>query len=83
MKKPEPIRVPLKEVNGEYWGELQRISDGQHFICGEKVKLVKENYSFAGGHRVRLYSFRKNVHWKIPIGVELDIADVPTPQIGR
>ena len=70
------VRVPVKVVGTERWGQLSLLSDA-HLICGETVKLKDEKYSFAGQHRVRLYSFKKNVHWKIPEGVSLDITAVP------
>jgi hypothetical protein len=69
------IRVPVKIVGTERWGQLNLLGDA-HLICGETVKLKDENFSFAGQHRVRLYSFKKNVHWKIPEGIPLDVADV-------
>ena len=69
------VRVPVKVVWTERWGQLSSFGDA-HLICGETVKLKDENYSFAGGHRVRLYSFKKNVHWKIPEAISLDIAQV-------
>ena len=69
------VSVPVKTVGNERWGQLSLLGD-HHLICAEAVKLKDENFSFAGGHRVRLYSFKKNVHWKIPEGVRLDIAGV-------
>lgn len=69
------VSVPVKTVGSERWGQLSLLGD-HHLICAETVKLKDENFSFAGGHRVRLYSFKKNVHWKIPEGVTLDIAGV-------
>jgi hypothetical protein len=54
-----------------------------HLICGESVRMKDENFSFAGGHRVRVYLFKKNVHWKIPEGVSLDISSVPAAQAPR
>lgn len=69
------ISVPIKIVDGEQWGELRALGLS-HDICGERVDKRKD-LSFAGGHRVRLYTFKKNVHWKIPTGVELDITEVP------
>jgi hypothetical protein len=71
------VRVPVKIVGGERWGHLSALGDAAHFICGEDVWKKDENFSFAGGHRVRLYAFKKNVHWKIPEGVSLDISGVP------
>ena len=71
----ERIIVSVKVVNGERWGDLAVIGHA-HEICGETVKLKNENFSFADGHRVRLYTFKKNVHWKIPAGATLDITDV-------
>jgi hypothetical protein len=68
------IRVPVKSLRGERWGHLSALWES-HSICGETVH-VKENYSFAGEHRVRLYTFKKNVHWRIPDSVPLDISNV-------
>jgi len=70
------VRVPVKIVGTERWGQLSLLGD-THLICGESVNLKDASFSFAGGHRVRLYSFKKNVHWKIPEGISLDIAAVP------
>ena len=70
------VRVPVKQIGTDRWGQLSLLSDS-HLICGESVKLKNENFSFAGGHRVRLYLFKKNVAFKIPEGISLDIAAVP------
>jgi hypothetical protein len=72
---PDRVRVPVKTIGTERWGQLCLLAE-QHFICAEKVKLKDDNFSFAGQHRVRLYSFKKNVNWKIPEGIALDIAEV-------
>jgi hypothetical protein len=69
------VKVPVKIVGADRWGQLSVFGD-THFICGEKVQQKDENYSFAGQHRVRLYSFKKNVHWKIPEGIPLDVSGV-------
>jgi len=76
------VSVPTKKVNGALWGDLS-VFGNQHYICGEKVALHDEGFSFAAGHRVRLYSFKKNVHWKIPDGIALDISDVPAAEAPR
>lgn len=72
---PETITVPVKTVGGDKWGQLNVFGE-HHLICAEKVSIKEECYTFAGQHRVRLYSFKKNVHWKIPIGIQLDVAGV-------
>ena len=69
------VQVPVKVVGTERWGQLNVFGDN-HLICAESVKLKDEKFSFAGGHRVRLYSFKKNVHWKVPEGVTLDISAI-------
>jgi len=69
------VSVSIKIVNGEKWGDLAVLA-ASHDICGEKVECIDQKYSFAGQHRVRLYRFKKNVHWRIPVGVELDISQV-------
>jgi hypothetical protein len=68
------LTVPIKTVGTDRWGQLNFFGE-THLICGEWVKQ-KSDISFAGGHRVRLFSFKKNVHWKIPEGISLDVANV-------
>jgi hypothetical protein len=68
------VRVPVKMVGTERWGQLSAFGD-MHLICGESVHLKEQSFSFAGGHRVRLYSFKK-MHWRIPPGVSLDISAI-------
>jgi hypothetical protein len=69
------ISVPIKEVHGEKWGQLN-LFGVKHEICAESCKVKSEQFSFAGEHRTRLYALKSNVHWKIPEGVELDISAV-------
>ena len=72
------ISVPTRTVNGEIWGALSFLSTGPFLVCAEKVELVKEAFSFADGHRVRLYKFRKNVHFRaISDSLTLDVSAVP------
>lgn len=66
--------VPIKVVNKVDWGDLSALGV-THEIVGETVRLKNEHYSFAGGHRVRLFHFKKNVHWRIATA-EFDIAEV-------
>lgn len=68
--------VSLKDYNGDKWGDLAAIAVA-HDICGEKVSQINGNFSFIGGHRVRLYRFKKNVHWLIPKGTDFEIGDLP------
>jgi len=72
---PERVCIPVKNVNGENWAQLT-VFGNRHILCGEEMYTKRENFSFAGGHRVRLFEIRNNVHWKIPVGVKLDIAEV-------
>ena len=69
------IKIPVKKVGKDLWGELSAFGLS-HQICGESVRMTDQSFSFAGGHRVRLYAFKKNVHWKIPEGVSVDISNV-------
>lgn len=71
----EKICIPIREVRGEKWGALSYLGPN-HEIVGEDVKCVNYRYSFAGNHRVQLYRFKKNVHWRLPKGVDLDISEV-------
>jgi hypothetical protein len=69
------VRVPVRLVNNARWGALAYLGE-THEICAEKGDCIDQKFSFAGQHRVRLWRFRKNVHWKIPTGVDLDISGV-------
>jgi hypothetical protein len=71
----EFIKIPIKKVNNDRWGQLSFFGK-RHVFCGETIRLKNESYSFAGGHRVRLYSAEGNVHWLIPEGIKLDISRV-------
>ncbi len=69
------VSVPVKLVGSQKWGDLNSMGY-THQFCGEQVKCLDPKFTFAGGHRVRLYKFTKNVHWRIPDGIELDITEV-------
>jgi len=76
------ICVPVKTVNGVGWGDLS-VFCLTHEVVGETVTLLDQNFTFAGGHRVRKYKFKKNVHFKVPQGTALDISKVsagPAPR---
>lgn len=67
--------VPITVANKEDWGALNYYS-GTHLLCAESLKVVKTKFSFKGQHNVRLYRLKKNVHWKIPVGEDVDISSV-------
>jgi hypothetical protein len=69
------ICIPVKIVGSDRWGQLSAFGN-QHIISGERCDVKDQNYSFSGGHRVRLYSIKQNVHWKIPAGIQLDVSQV-------
>ena len=72
MKKT--LSFPVKKVGKDEWLDLT--AHGlSHEFCAEKSHQ-KPEYSFGGGHRVRHFAFRKNVHWLMPSGITIDIADV-------
>ena len=70
------VYVPVKAVNGENWGRLSVFGNAHLVVAEETPKQVNDSFSFAGGHRVRAWKFKKNVHWR-PIGIELEISDIP------
>lgn len=76
MTRVSSVRVPLKDFKSEKWGDLGALGHHTFEIIGEKVDKKNDKFSFLGGHRVRLYKFTKNVHFKIPAGIELDISAV-------
>ena len=65
---------PTKRVGGDTWYDLTAYGVA-HEICGETVKQ-KSDMSFTGGHRVRLYVYKKNVHWRPIQGLLIDIEEV-------
>jgi hypothetical protein len=75
------VPVPVTLRNNEKWGQLYLLAD-HHIICGEVVRQMTD-IAFENGHRVRRYSFKKSVNWKIPDGVQLDVAGVPPADAPR
>lgn len=76
------LRVPITKWDKASWGALNYFGN-THVICAERLMRGDENYTFAGGHRVRLFTVRNNVHWKIPEGIQLDISSVPSANPAR
>lgn len=72
------VRVPTVTVNGDTWGDLS-VFGVTHEICGTEARQRKD-ISHKDGHRVRVYQFKKMVHWRLPGGVDLDISDVNPPR---
>jgi hypothetical protein len=70
------LSVPIKTIGAEEWAQLSAFGK-DHIFCAEDFRVKEQNYTFAGQHRVRLISLKKNVHWKIPTGTPLDVAEVP------
>ena len=65
---------PTNRVSGDTWYDLTAYGVA-HEICGETVKQ-KNDISFVGGHRVRLFVYKKNVHWRPIQGLVIDIEQV-------
>jgi hypothetical protein len=78
---PRTIAVRIKMHGTEQWGCLDTWGNNSVDIVAETWNNVNDQYSFVGGHRVRLFRVRKNVHFKIPPGATtFDITDVvPAP----
>ena len=74
----QKVSVPVQIVNKERWGQLSFLAEAHEF-CGEKVTQLKD-MSYKNGHRVRLYRFKKNVGWRVPETVDLDITSVLPPK---
>lgn len=68
-------RIPVKEMKSGNWGDLGALGPRAFDIVGDRVDQ-KRDLSFAGNHRVRLYRFFDSVHFRIPEGIQLDIAGV-------
>jgi hypothetical protein len=78
----EVVRLPVKKWGATKWADLGSLGH-IHEIIGEKFDMKDNNYSFAGGHRVRLFKVKNNVHFKIPEGVTLDISGVTPAEAPR
>ena len=85
---PKRVTIPVKTVGSDEWAQLS-VFGKDHLVCAEEFRVKEQNYSFVGGHRVRLISLKKNVHWRVPAGTLLDLSDVqpagppPRRQAGR
>jgi hypothetical protein len=73
---PDFLRLPLVDHDKLKWGALAYFGKDHEIAC-EDFKVINQRYSFRGGHRVRLVRLKKQVYWKIPLGTNLDISDVP------
>jgi len=71
----ERICVPVIRQGGAVWAQLNYFGHS-HIVAGESCWPKKEDFSYTGGHRVRLFAIKGNVHWKVPTGFPLDIAGV-------
>lgn len=72
------VQVPIVEHDGKKWGALAHLALDHEITCESTIKCINEKYSFRGGHRVRVYKFKKQVYWKLPSqAIEIDISDVP------
>lgn len=73
----EIIKVPIVLNGTEKWGALSHLTTGAIDVVAESGGIHSEKFTFKGQHRVRLYRLKKNVHFKVPLGTELNIAAVP------
>jgi hypothetical protein len=80
MPPPDHISVRVIEHGGYRWAALSDFAK-DHEITGENCSIVDQKYSFKAGHRVRIYKIKKNVHWRLPSDVVLEITNVPPRKI--
>jgi hypothetical protein len=79
---PKHYPVPLIEHDGYSWGALSYFGNKQ-IISGESMRIDDNNYTFRGGHRVRLYEIKNNIYWRIKKGIDLDISAVEVADAPR
>ncbi|HKQ25314.1 MAG TPA: hypothetical protein VJT81_12800 [Burkholderiales bacterium] len=58
------IFVTVKKVDGRFWGELKNFGD-KHEVVAEYAKIDNEMFTFAGQHRLRHVTLKKNVNWNV------------------
>jgi hypothetical protein len=68
------IQIPTRVLRGQRWADFSFLAR-KHQLCAEGFNTLSENVSYVGGHRVRLYVLKGNVHWRVPEGV-VDITNV-------
>jgi len=79
------IIVPVRKdpASGQIWAELSAHGpSATHVVCGEHA-WQGSDVSIHGGHRVREFKFKKNVHWRIITGFDLDISTAKPPEPPR
>ena len=69
--------VPLKKFGNDLWADLGALGSRVWEVTCEKSDLKDNQYSFIGGHRVRLFKLKDNVHFKLPADFKVDIRAVP------
>lgn len=76
--------VPIAKNKNERWGDLcGAIRHHTVEIVGETWRKKKGRISFKGQHRVASYKVTRNVHFRIPDGLTLDIKGVAPAQALR
>jgi hypothetical protein len=74
------LQVRVIEYDGYKWAALADFGK-DHDIIGEAQSCINQKYSFKGGHRVRIFRIKKNVYWRLPSTITLDISDVPARRV--
>ena len=72
------VPVPIVLFGTKKWGALKYLAKS-HEIVGTTVNK-KKDMSLPNRHQVRRYTFTGQVHWKIPVGVDVDVSDITPVQ---
>jgi hypothetical protein len=76
MSETVTLQCPVRAVGSAKWLSLEFMGIKRLDVVAYTNKLTNEQFSFAGGHRVRITRFWDNIHFLLPQGTALDIKAV-------
>jgi len=77
MTKQKMVQVPIHNFANKNWADLSLMADKHVFVSYSNPKLLKNKFSFKGGHRHRTIELKKDVHWLLPDKAQIyEISDL-------
>ena len=80
MRSQAKFTFPVRQFDGKEWAELSLLGK-KHTFVGTYHKMLSDQLSFIGQHRVRKISLEDKVHWLLtPEIMRFDISGVAPAQ---
>jgi hypothetical protein len=74
----DSITLPVCTFENERWAGMSQGKSAVDVVAYH-WKHVDDHFAFLGGHRHRRFRFWHNVHFRVPVEPQFNIAQVPIP----